>query len=86
MTNRDVRRIDRYRRLSEAQREALWPVFEQVRAGLLDRGLITWAEMFGRLTGELALRESLPFRCVVVDEALLPDSFLTFASSSHEPS
>ena len=66
---RDVRRIGRYRRLSEAQREALWPVFEQVRAGLLDRGLITWAEMFGRLTGELALRESLPFRYVVVDEA-----------------
>ena len=65
---RDVRRIGRYR-LSEAQREALWPVFEQVRAGLLDRGLITWAEMFGRLTGELALRESLPFRYVVVDEA-----------------
>ena len=66
---RDVRRIGRYRRLSEAQREALWPVFEQVRAGLLDRGLITWAEMFGRLTGELPLRESLPFRYVVVDEA-----------------
>ena len=58
---RDVRRIGRYRRLSEAQREALWPVFEQVRAGLLDRGLITWAEMFGRLTGELALRESCRF-------------------------
>ena len=66
---RDVRRIGRYRRLSEAQREALWPVFEQVRAGLLDRGLITWAEMFGRLTRELPLRESLPFRYVVVDEA-----------------
>ena len=44
---RDVRRIGRYRRLSETQREALWPIFERVRAGLRERGLITHAEMFG---------------------------------------
>ena len=51
---RDVRRIGRYRRLSESQREALWPVFEQVRAGLRERRLITWAEIFSRLTEEVA--------------------------------
>ena len=66
---RDVRRIGRYRRLSEAQREALWPVFERVRAGLQHRGLITKAELFGRLTAELAGRASPPFQYVVVDEA-----------------
>ena len=66
---RDVRRIGRYRRLSETQRERLWPVFERVRAGLRERGLITRAEMFGRLTGELSEQEHAPFQCIVVDEA-----------------
>ena len=66
---RDVRRIGRYRRLSETQREALWPVFERVRAGLRQRGLTTKAEMFGRLTAEIAGRASPPYQFVVVDEA-----------------
>ena len=66
---RDVRRIGRYRRLSETQREALWPVFERVRAGLRERGLITEAEMFGRLTGELSEQERALFQCIVIDEA-----------------
>ena len=66
---REVRRIGRYRRLSEAQRESLWPVFEQVRIELRQRGLITKAEMFGRLTTELAGQELSPYQYVVVDEA-----------------
>ena len=66
---RDVRRIGRYRRLSEAQRETLWPVFERVRAGLRERRLITKAELFGRLTTELAGQEFSPYQYVVVDEA-----------------
>ena len=66
---RDVRRIGRYRRLSETQREALWPVFERVRAGLRERGLITLAEMFSRLTRELSEQERAPFQRIVVDEA-----------------
>ena len=66
---RDVRRIGRYRRLSEAQRETLWPVFERVRAGLRERALITKADMFGRLTTELAGQEFSPYQYVVVDEA-----------------
>ena len=66
---RDVRRIGRYRRLSEAQRESLWPVFERVRVGLRGRGLTTKAELFGRLIGELATQESWLFQHIVVDEA-----------------
>ena len=66
---RDVRRIGRYRRLSEAQRETLWPVFERVRAGLRQRGLITKAELFGRLAAELVEQSSQPYQYVVVDEA-----------------
>ena len=66
---RDITRIGRYRRLSEAQRKSLWPVFEHVRSGLREQGLLTKAEMFGRLTQELARREHRPFDHVVVDEA-----------------
>ena len=66
---RDVRRIGRYRRLSEAQRESLWPVFELVRTGVRERGLITKADMFGRLTTKLAGQELSPYQYVVVDEA-----------------
>ena len=66
---RDVARIGRYRRLSESQRNNLWPVFERVKSGLRDRGLVTRAEMFGRLTKEIEQLEKPPFRFVVIDEA-----------------
>ena len=66
---RDVARIGRYRRLSESQRKNLWPVFERVKSGLRDRGLVTRAEMFGRLTKEIEQLEKPPFRFVVIDEA-----------------
>ena len=66
---RDITRIGRYRRLSEAQRKSLWPVFERVRSGLRDQGLLTMAELLGRLTQELARQEHRPFDHVVIDEA-----------------
>ena len=66
---RGVARIGRYRRLSESQRKNLWPVFERVKSGLRDRGLVTRAEMFGRLTKEIEQLEKPPFRFVVIDEA-----------------
>ena len=66
---RDVARIGRYRRLSETQRKALWPVFQRVRSGLREQGLVTKAEMFGRLTLEAFQQERPPFDHVVVDEA-----------------
>ena len=67
---RDVARIGRYRRLSETQRKSLWPVFEGVRSGLREQGLVTKAEMFGRLTLEAFQQEEHPpFDHVVVDEA-----------------
>ena len=66
---RDITRIGRYRRLSETQRKSLWPVFEGVRSGLRERGLLTRAEVFGRLTQEVARQENPPFGNVVVDEA-----------------
>ena len=66
---RDITRIGRYRRLSEAQRKSLWPVFEHVRSGLRELGLLTKAEMFGLLTQEVARQEHPPFDHVVIDEA-----------------
>ena len=66
---RDVARIGRYRRLSEKQRKALWPVFERVKSGLREQGLLTKAGMFGRLTREVEQLEHPPFDQVVVDEA-----------------
>ena len=66
---RDVARIGRYRRLSETQRKALWPVFERVRSGFREQGLVTKAEMFGWLTREAERLEHPPFDHVVVDEA-----------------
>ena len=66
---RDVSRIGRYRRLSEAQRKAVWPVFERVKSGLREQGLSTRAEMFGWLTREVERLEHPPYDHVVVDEA-----------------
>ena len=66
---RDVARIGRYRRLSETQRKALWPVFQRVRLDLRERGLVTKPEMFGRLTREVERLDHPPFDHVVVDEA-----------------
>ena len=66
---RDITRIGRYRRLSEAQRKSIWPVFEGVRSGLRDQGLLTKAEMLGRLTHEVARQEHPPYDHVVIDEA-----------------
>ena len=66
---RDVNRIGRYRRLSETQRKVVWPVFERVRSGLQERGLLTKAQLFGQLTREVLQQEHPPFDHVVVDEA-----------------
>ncbi len=66
---RDVRRLGRKTRLPEKQRAALWSIFEAVRAGLRAQGLVTRAEMFTRLAGELAGRKHAPVDFVVVDES-----------------
>ena len=66
---RDVNRIGRYRRLSETQRKVVWPVFERVRSGLQERGLLTKAQLFGQLTREILQQQRPPFDHVVVDEA-----------------
>ncbi|WP_295431044.1 UvrD-helicase domain-containing protein [uncultured Thiodictyon sp.] len=66
---RDVKRLGRKTRLPEAQRAALWAIFESMRAGLRDAGLMTRAALFSQLASDLANRRQRPFDFVVVDEA-----------------
>ena len=66
---RDVKRLGRKTRLSEAQRQALWQVFEGVQTRLASAYLMTQARMFTELAGRLSQLKHPPFEYVVVDEA-----------------
>lgn len=66
---RDVSRLGRKTRLSEAQRAVLWSIFEQVRGGLKGRGLMTQAAVFTAVSDVLAKNKNPPFDFAVVDEA-----------------
>ncbi|WP_347313706.1 hypothetical protein [Defluviimonas sp. SAOS-178_SWC] len=66
---RDVSRLGRKPRIGGKQRETLWTIFEHVRAGLAGRGVVTWSDVFGRLTDSLTESGSQPFEFAVVDEA-----------------
>lgn len=66
---RDVARLGRKTRLQEAQRKILWSIFERVRAGLKQRGLITPAGLFTALAAALAKSKRQPFDFAVVDES-----------------
>jgi superfamily I DNA/RNA helicase/mRNA-degrading endonuclease RelE of RelBE toxin-antitoxin system len=66
---RDVARLGRKTRLPERQRRTFWTVFERVRASLAERGLVTMADLYGRLAARLADGERSPYDFVVVDES-----------------
>lgn len=66
---RDVKRLGRKTRLSEAQRQTLWGVFEAVRAGAIADGFTSMAGVFTRLADVFAHRTHPPFEHIVVDEA-----------------
>lgn len=66
---RDLVRLGRKVRLPEAQRAAIWAVFERVQDGLNKRRLVTEAGMFHRLAETLAQGGPLPYTHAVVDEA-----------------
>jgi len=66
---RDVLRLGRKRRLPESRRRVLWSIFERVRSRMTSRGLITYAEIFGRLASQFREGRRPPFDFVVVDEA-----------------
>lgn len=66
---RDVARLGRKTRLPKKRRELLWQIFEQVRAGLKDRQLVTNADLFGRLAEQMSDGRTLPYDFAVIDEA-----------------
>lgn len=66
---RDVSRLGRKTRIGGKQRETLWQIYEKVRAALGARGLVTWADVFGRLTLNLHNAADRPYDFAVVDEA-----------------
>jgi mRNA-degrading endonuclease RelE of RelBE toxin-antitoxin system len=66
---RDVARLGRKTRLSEAQRTVLWSIFERVRVGLQSRKLITSAKLFASLATAIADNKNVLFDFAVVDEA-----------------
>ncbi len=66
---RDVARLGRKTRLPEGRRAVLWSMFEQVRAGLASRNMITRSEMFTKLAAAVEKSRNPPFDFTVVDEA-----------------
>jgi superfamily I DNA/RNA helicase len=66
---RNVARLGRKTRIGGAQREILWSIFERVRAGLAERHVLTWADLFGRVAENIAAGGNRPFDFAVVDEA-----------------
>jgi mRNA-degrading endonuclease RelE of RelBE toxin-antitoxin system len=66
---RDAKRLGRKSRLPEKQRVILWSIFEKVRTKLQTKKLLTYAEVFTKLTAHFAKSKKLPFDYVVVDEA-----------------
>ena len=66
---RDVPRLGRRRSLPENQRHLLWTVFEQVRSGLEERGLITRSKMYAQLAATFGDTRRSPFDYIIVDES-----------------
>lgn len=66
---RDVMRLGRKTRLPESRRVVLWSIFRRVRAGLGERNLITYPEMFSKLATKLHNSKHPPFDFIIVDEA-----------------
>lgn len=66
---RDIKRLGRKTRLPEKQREMLWSIFECVITTLADQGLVTYSEIFTRLSEKYQGSSNPPFDFVVVDES-----------------
>lgn len=66
---RTIERIGRRTQLQIAQREKLWPVFEQMWQLLAERGQITYGGICYAVAEYLQNHPEARYRCVVVDEA-----------------
>ena len=66
---RDVARLGRRTRLTEAQRAMLWSAFERTRQSLVAGGLTTYPAVYSTLANVLGKTANKPYDYVVVDEA-----------------
>lgn len=66
---RDVKRLGRRTRLPEKQRQVLWRIFEKVQLLLKKKDLITFSQMFNRLSEKLSSSNHPAFDYAVIDEA-----------------
>lgn len=66
---KDIKRLGRKKRLSEAQRKVLWGIFEKVREKLKQEGVLTNAEMLHEMAQSISEYRNLPYDFVVIDEA-----------------
>ena len=66
---RDVPRLGRKTRLGRKQRETLWSIFAHVQGELTRHNLLTWPEIFARITDQHANRTKPLFDFAVIDEA-----------------
>lgn len=66
---RDVSRLGRKTRLSEAQRRLLWSIFEKAIADLSTRRLMTPAAMFTSLATRLQSAKHSPYEYAIIDES-----------------
>jgi mRNA-degrading endonuclease RelE of RelBE toxin-antitoxin system len=64
-----VPRIGRRSRLGSKQREILWPVFEEARAILASRRMLSLSQLYDEVAQVYAAKTDKPFTHVVVDEA-----------------
>lgn len=64
---RDVTRLGRKTRIGGKQREVLWAVFDRMRSELAARKVVTWSDVFARLTEKMVGTQV--FDHAVVDEA-----------------
>ena len=65
---RDVTRLGRKTRVGGKQRELLWHIFAETRKSLDERKLVTWSDIFGRLTEAFKVPSNAPYDFAVVDE------------------
>jgi len=66
---RNVTRLGRKTRVSEAQRAVLWSIFDRVRAKLREKNVITEAGLFAAVAMAVANSKNVLFDYAVVDEA-----------------
>ncbi len=66
---RDVFRLGRKTRLSENRREVLWEIYSQVQINLENKKLVTYSDIFNKLTNHYSTSGKTPYDFIIVDES-----------------